>query len=347
MKLYTDNGYLNIDYVITRNQPYNFVIGGRGTGKTYGVLKYMIQHDIRFIYMRRTQTQLDNVCNRELSPIKPINLDLGLDIQPEVISKNAYAFVRYDQDPDDPEADPARTVIGYAIALSTISNLRGFSAADVEYLVYDEFIPETHEKPIRNECDAFLNAIETINRNRELQDQQPLKVISMANANDFANPIFIGLGLVTKLENLIKNHREEYIQPQRGIAIFLLQDSPISGKKQQTSLYRLTGESDYSNMAINNIFADYDSDYIKSQDLRQYTPIVTVGELTVYRHKARTNYYISTHRTGSPPAFKPTPADLKRFKTQFRFLQITLILSSVLYETHYCQALWQKYLTMA
>ena len=34
MSLYLDNGYINMAYVLDKGCPFNFVINGRGTGKT-------------------------------------------------------------------------------------------------------------------------------------------------------------------------------------------------------------------------------------------------------------------------------------------------------------------------
>ena len=57
--LYLDNGYLNIPYVLGYKMPFTFVIGGRGTGKTYGALKYAIENKLNIALIRRTQTQID------------------------------------------------------------------------------------------------------------------------------------------------------------------------------------------------------------------------------------------------------------------------------------------------
>ena len=59
MGLYDNNGYLDIEKIIRCGQPFIFIVGGRGTGKTYGMLKYVLDNNIPFIYMRRTQAQAD------------------------------------------------------------------------------------------------------------------------------------------------------------------------------------------------------------------------------------------------------------------------------------------------
>ena len=54
--IYTKEGYIDFDALLKEdNSIYKFIVGGRGIGKTFGILKYMIEHHIKFIFMRRTQ----------------------------------------------------------------------------------------------------------------------------------------------------------------------------------------------------------------------------------------------------------------------------------------------------
>lgn len=93
-KLYLHSGYLNWDAVLKYNVPFNFIVGGRGTGKTYGILKYMSDRKKRFIYMRRTQKQLDIISKPEFSPFKAINADTSSNISPFPITSYNSAFFR-------------------------------------------------------------------------------------------------------------------------------------------------------------------------------------------------------------------------------------------------------------
>lgn len=195
--LYDENGYLNVKSVRDLGVPFNFVIGGRGTGKTYGFLSDVLDRGEQFILMRRTQTQVDLIKKPDFSPFNSICRDRGLHLGYGQITKYNSAVYKQQQDTDG-EWINSGSPIGYTAALSTISSMRGFDASSVSVLVYDEFIPERHEKAIKNEASAFLNAYETINRNRELTGHKPLTAILLANSNDISNPLFIELGLVDK-----------------------------------------------------------------------------------------------------------------------------------------------------
>ena len=176
MNYYLENGYLNMPRMIEQDHsPFIVVMNGRGTGKTFGALEYVIEHNVKFILMRRTQTQVELLRTDELSPFKAVNRIKGWDIKVNPINKYVSGVYR--------EQDEAEELCGYILALSTFSNLRGFDASDVKLVIYDEFIPEPHDRPIKQEGNAFLNCYESINRNRELDGQPPLKVLLLSNTN--------------------------------------------------------------------------------------------------------------------------------------------------------------------
>lgn len=285
--------------------PFNFVVGGRGTGKTYGTLKTAYIDNKRFILMRRTQAQCDLINKPEFNPFKALNNDTESNAIVKSISKYNSKIIE--------ELDEEEKVLGYTCALSTIANMRGFDASDVELLIYDEFIPEKHERAIKNEGSAFLNAYETINRNREIKGEKPLQVICLANAFNIANPIFLELGLVGRCEKMKNSGQELFIDKEHGVLVVLLQKSKISKAKADTALYRLSSGS-YADMALSNDFVYNNSDNIKSLALKEFKLICTVGEISIYKHKSKRLFYVSEHRTGTAPVYKSDDVNLQRYR---------------------------------
>lgn len=334
MGLYLENGYLNVEYILNKGFPFSVVVGGRGVGKSYGFLKFAFENDIRFLYLRRTQAQADLINKPEFTPFKSLNRDLGIDISTQSISKYNAAFVDRAND---------NKTIGYTAALSTFANIRGFDASDVELLIYDEFIPERHERPIKEEGSAFFNAYETINRNRELNGREPLKAVCLANANDIGNPLFTELKLIRIADKMRANHTEMYFDKERGIALFMLDCSPISEKKENTALYRLTKGNTFAGMALDNTFYKEDSARIISRPIKEYKPIVTIGEITLYKHKSKNLWYCSTHRTGSCPIFGAGDTERARFKKQYFRMWLRYMDNKIEFEETLCEVLFQKY----
>lgn len=305
MGIYLDNGYLNIERILSYGVPFNFIVGGRGTGKTYGTLKTAYIENKRFILMRRTQAQCDLINKPEFNPFKALNNDTGSNAVVKSISKYNAKIVE--------ETEEDERLLGYTCALSTIANMRGFDASDVELLIYDEFIPEKHERAIKNEGSAFLNAYETINRNREIKGEKPLQVLCLANAFNIANPIFLELGLVGRCEKMKNAGQEIFIDKERGVCVVLLQKSKISKAKADTALYRLSSGS-YADMALSNDFVYNNADNIKSMALKEFKLLCTVGEISIYKHKSKRLFYVSEHRTGTAPIYKSDEVNLQRYR---------------------------------
>ena len=335
MSIYLNNGYLDIEKILSYKMPFNFIVGGRGTGKTYGALLTAYTDQKRFILMRRTQTQCDLINKPEFNPYKVINTDMNENITVRAISKyNAKIVI---------ETDETEKILGYTCALSTISNMRGFDASDVSLLIYDEFIPEKHERPLKNEGSAFLNAYETINRNREISGNEPLQVLCLANAFNIANPIFLELGLVGICEKMRNKGNELFIDKSRGVLIVLLQHSKISKAKADTALYRLSTGS-YSEMALSNDFIYNSKDNIKSLSLTEYKLICTVGEISIYKHKSQRNYYVSEHRTGTAPLYKSDEVNLMRYRKNHGLLLYSAYMrNNVIFENMLTKSLFELY----
>lgn len=337
MSIYLKSGYVDIEKILAYKQPFNFIVGGRGTGKTYGALKTAYDNKIRIMLMRRTQAQCDLINKPEFNPFKALAIDVGANISVKSISKYNSIIMNNIDEEHEPE------IIGYTCALSTIANMRGFDASDVKLMIYDEFIPEMHERAIKNEGSAFLNAYETINRNRELQNKDPLQVLCLANAFNMANAIFLELGIVGICEKMIRSDQEFFIDKNKGCVIVLLNHSRISTEKQNTALYKIAKGS-YKDMALNNDFAYNDASGIKSMPLKEFTLICTVGEISIYKHKGKRLFYISEHRTGSAPVYHTDEVDLMRYRKQYGvMLHSAYMRDNVVCESMLTKSLFELY----
>ena len=283
--IYDINGYADQQYMIEKGNTFIFQIGSRGTGKTYGAMKYVIETGKRFLYLRRSKTESDLVKSGIANPFKVINRDLDLEVRPD---RGQY-FFPFTLD---------KEIIGYGAALSTFSNIRGVDFSDVEIILYDEFIPEKTARPIREEFSALMNMYETVNRNRELNGKPPVKLVCMANSNKLDNPIFLGLEIVNRIARMMEKKTEVYQDPEKELTVYMLSQSPISDRKRQTALYKLTAGNDFQKMALDNMF-DLDNDNIRPSRIREYVPAVRIGELCIYKHKHRKEFYVNCTKTGT------------------------------------------------
>lgn len=320
--LYTEEGWMNFSGILENTTDYPIVIinGGRGTGKTFGALQYVRQHPEigMFLYLRRTQSQLDIINKQEFSPFTDVDRVTGMNTIAVPLSKyNAGYYNATEAEENKWEATGA--LLGMSAALSTISNIRSFRSAGITILIYDEYIPESHDRPLRDEAGALFNAYETINRNRELSGKAPLKMFLMANTNRIDSPILERLGIMNTVAKMEAQGRDRFLIPDRGIAIFSLLDSPISGKKKNTALYRAIQGDRMAEMSLNNKFTDIDWSRIKPQNIKNLLPMVVIDGLCIYRRKDHTGYFVTDFVTGSPPLYN-SQDEIRKGLVKYNFL---------------------------
>ena len=326
-RFYTDDGWINAADVLDNQATFCICVGGRGIGKTFGVLKEVLDRNLKFIYLRRTQSQIDTIKLKELNPFKAVNDIAGYDIVSGALGKYMGGFWHSDE-----EGKATGEVVGMAVALSTVSNIRGMSTEDYDIVIFDEFIPEHHERPIRAEETAFLNCLETFNRNRELQDRKPMKVILLSNSNDLDSPILQAIGALRPLDEMIRK-RQTYRQLYDGeVAIYRYLDSPITGKKKNTVLYKVSNNDDFSSMALENEFSKSNYENVGRCDMKQYQPLVSIGGLTVYEHKSDRHYYV-VDGVKSDNYYTLYPNSVAAFMRRYWYIKEAMLLMKVTYQS--------------
>lgn len=340
-ELFLQSGYLNVDRILQEDYPFTFIIGARGVGKTYGILDNIYRNEHKALILRRTQVQADIISNNAFHPYKKLCADNGWNIRTMPIVKGVVGLCTANCDDEIIDIP-----FGYIAALSTFSNLRGFDASDVDIIFLDEFIPEKGSKPIQSEFEKYLNCYETVNRNRELSGNQPVKFICAANSNSIDNPYFIGLGIVNKIYAMQRKGKSIYTDDKRGLMVINLASSPISDAKRDTALYRLSAGTGFENMALSNEYGDLDTSRISNRErIIDYRPIFTVGEITIYKHKSLIKYYVTSLRSGTPDTYSTTTDDLKRCRNKYAFAIIDAFYDDhIIFENATCQVLFTNYL---
>ena len=303
-EIYEPGGYLDMGRIISAPYPFIVAVGCRGCGKTFGTLKYVLEQDVRFMYMRRTAKQLSIVCNPIFNPFKALNEKLRVEVVPSV-SDNYGVFHRLD------DTEKGR-LIGYAAALSTFANLRGFDGSDVKLLVWDEFIPEPSESVKFDEFSAFCNAVETLNRNRELSGDPAVKVVMLSNSNLLYGGIVAGFHLGDELLEM-QETGTELLEHSPDMLLVRPRSDAFVERKQDTALYRLTAGTSFSSMALDNRFTVEDRERIRPRPLREYIPLADIKGVVIYKHKSDGTFYASRIRSGTPKVYKDTESDRRRF----------------------------------
>ena len=270
MKMYLDSGYLNMDAIMEdKRYPFVFGVGARGIGKTYGALKWLINQDRKFILLRLTQAEAELVATPEANPFKPLGKEYEKRVTFKKVDKNSTAIFL------------DGNLKGMIMALSTFAKIRGADFSDFDYIFFDEFIPEKHIKKISHAGEALKNCYETVNRNRELDGMDPVKLVCMANAMNFNNDILIEFDLADPIHKMQDHTQQFFYDESRGLMMIYPQNSPISERKKETALYKLKGR--YNEMALDNVFREYYDGNIRSMNLKGFKPMYIFGDMCFYR----------------------------------------------------------------
>jgi len=166
--------------------PY-FLIGGRGTGKSYSVKKHIkdtvIQSNFetKYLYVRIAKNEIHTHDSWLLE--SGITEQLPFDCEDAVIKRGRpYAgavSLQYLQDDEEKE-----THIGYVASLETSALQKSGFYSDVGVIVFEEFIRRgMTQKQIENYCFTFMELVETVMRDREIP------IFFIANTLNAYNPL--------------------------------------------------------------------------------------------------------------------------------------------------------------
>lgn len=318
-KIYDSDGWINWEWIIGQGAAFIMVVGARGVGKTYGIMKYCLEHDRSFIYLRRLKSQLDQCAGSDGNPFKKLNADTGRNVTPR---RTAGGVIFSDQD----------KIVSLGVALSTVANVRGFDYSDYDMIIFDEAIASDGERPIPREFNAFLNFYETVNRNRELNGERPVQCVLLGNANRLTNPYFSGWHFMKTALNMIKGKQMVWKNADGSRLMIMLCDSSISARKADTALYK-NASKDFINMALDNAFRT-DGTNIRSMPIREFNHVVTIGDIGIYKHKSKRLYYVSFLTNGNS-TYESYGIGLKMFQLDFYNLKLYYLINKIVYFENY------------
>lgn len=305
---------------------FNFIVGGRNTGKTYSALKFCtIENNITFGFIKRTIEDVKFLCQGgkvkakeqidiDTSPFKAINRDFITNIRAVGLDKGFGGFFNCNE-----ENEPMGKPLGYILALNAVSQFKGFDLSDIDILIFDEYIPNVFERTNHHEGEQVLDLIKTITRDREHRGKPPLRCYFLANATRVSNPIHDQFELVDLFSEMQAIRREYYFDKERKIMIHMIHSSDeFIGVEEQSALYKCMASTDWGRMAYGNTFGYDDFSDIEQKALKGYRPLIQI------EYKTNTFYiYIKDgfmYATDSRAKKVPHKYNLNREADRRRFL---------------------------
>lgn len=264
--------FLNITDELLLNV--NLLFGNRGPGKTYSIIWHRIENALKdpskhkFIWLRDSETVVKKLASSGITaPIEADHPEIGHTIIKK--QDNNYCFI------NEPKTDK-ECVIGYLMALSTFHNARGLDYSDVDTIVFDEMMPEEGTIIRKGQGALWLNMYESVNRNRELKGQPPVKVIFLSNTNCLYSEILEDFGLSTIVERMQLNDIKSY--RDADVWIEFLEAAEYTQAKSKTLLYRLSKNRKFNDMALNNKFNDNMALIVPDMNLKGSKGLLTLDK---------------------------------------------------------------------
>ena len=233
--------YYSFNKILSYNAVFNFIIGARGLGKTYGAKKFVIQRAIRtgeqFIYLRRYATEL-----------------AGKDT---FFADIAHEFPNYDFRVNGRAAEMATSkdrgkkkrawvTIGYFAQLSNAQTQKSVAYPRVTTIIFDEFILEKgflHYAP--NEAKALMDFYSTVDRWKD-----KTRVLFLANAVSLTNPYFLEWDIKPDQLGEFSVHADGFM------ACHFAESAEFATEVFKTKFGKFIKSTEYADYAVNSEFKD-------------------------------------------------------------------------------------------
>lgn len=263
--------FWDLGRTLTYNCLFNFIVGNRGGGKTYGATKYVIDKFIKkkeqFGYIRRYKDDLKDPMEHFFDAIKGSYPDYEF----KTVGKKFYIRLK----PADPQEKWTEDdVAGYGFVLATASNKKSIAYPNITTLIFDEFLLDKGNVVYApNEPEKLLNLYETIARPGT---QHPRVVLFMlANALTVTNPYFLYFKLRLS-DKMDKNGKYIWKHPQKSILVEDVRNEAFIDAKKNTEFGGIVDGTKYADYSIQNKFLLDDDTFVekKSKKARYYFTFV-------------------------------------------------------------------------
>ena len=222
------NIFWDITEILTYNALFNFIVGERGTGKSFGLKQRAINNFLKkgtqFAYVRRFMSELEGKDIKNFfSDIQEFYPDVEFDV------KEGKFFINDE-------------VAGFMFSLTKAEKKKSMSFPGITLIIFDEFIIDNTNignRYLKNEVETFLSLYETIARMRDV------KVFFLANAVSFVNPYFTYF-------NIEQPQNEKMIKKTSDILIQVVQNDPYRKAKLETRFGQLIQGTAFAEYAYEN-----------------------------------------------------------------------------------------------
>lgn len=250
--------FWDIGRTLTHNALFNFIVGNRGGGKSYGAKKRGIDNFItkgeQFGYIRRYKDDLKK-------PMEQFFKDIMWEYPDYEFKTEGDKFLIRLKPTDEKTKWTDKDIAGYGFQLSTANNKKSISYPDITTLIFDEFLIEKgNQKYLPNEPEKLLSLYETVARPGT--GHKRVVVFFLANAISITNPYFLYFGLrMPKTQD--KNGKWIWKHPTKPLLVENVKKQAFIDKKKNTEFGKLVDGTAYADYSIENKFLLDDNSFIE------------------------------------------------------------------------------------
>ena len=215
--------------LLSHNGLFNFVLGARGTGKTFCYKKWAIQSEGQTVWVRRYREDIDDLLRNDkflgdLVETGIITPEDEYDISDDCLILNGQIKIWF-------------------IALSTSKRKKSQSYFNVDKIIFDECLEEG-TRYLKGEVELLLGLYETVNRLR-IDGRKECRVFLLANKVSFVNPYF-AYWHILPFEERFKKFKNGLIIVEN------YNNEAFVSKKKETRFGKLIDGTEYGKYLIDN-----------------------------------------------------------------------------------------------
>lgn len=295
--------FYNFNRVCSYDGRYNFIVGGRSIGKTYGmtmrVIKRAIKHGEQFMWVRRYTEETTIARNTFFDAVKH-------EFPNHTFRVTGNKAEVAEGIPDDIDAMPANKrkevlksiewkVIGHFAALVSAQKIKGSNYPLVRTIVFDEFILErglTHYLPA--EVKTMNSLYLSIDRKRD-----STRVYFLANSVAIDNPYFVHYGIIP--DDAVRG----FIVKNNGFLVVHfpeMKDFQDEMYKTRFGQFILETDPEYADYAVGNQFRDNNKSMLGDKDRHAdylYTLETPKGTFSVWSKMFSRTVFVQAKRPKS------------------------------------------------
>lgn len=178
--------YYSLDNILSKNCDYNFIVSGRGPGKSTAIVNMLIdecEKGNEFVRIGRYDWEVSRTLMAQW--FNEVNRAHALEKLNGTVKYEGGRWLLLDA--DDPGLE---SVMGHMVTLNNQDTFKSASYDNVTNIVYEEFAMLSDRDYMVGEVEAFLSAVSTIVRRR-----QNVKVWFIGNTLSKHNPFFEFFGI--------------------------------------------------------------------------------------------------------------------------------------------------------